>query len=58
MDINNYFAAKWFEDHLAKRREPKKYLLWIDDLRSIPNHYINNYFAIFRRSIHNIQILS
>ena len=39
-DLDNYFAMKWYDDYLAKRKELKKYLLWIDDLRGIPNNYI------------------
>ena len=35
------FTFDWFQKQLDKRKEPKKYLLWIDDLRHIPNHYIN-----------------
>ena len=37
------FTFDWFQKQLDKRKEPKKYLLWIDDLRPIPNHYIDNY---------------
>lgn len=49
-NFNNYFAMKWYEDHLAKRKEPKKYLLWIDDLRGIPNNYIGEYHTVIARS--------
>lgn len=49
-NFDNYFAMKWYEDHLAKRKEPKKYLLWIDDLRGIPNNYIGEYHTIIARS--------
>lgn len=44
------FAFDWFQKQLDKRKEPKKYLLWIDDLRPIPNHYIDNYHIVTARS--------
>ena len=46
----NKFTFDWFQKQLNKRKEPKKYLLWIDDLRHIPNHYIDNYHIVIARS--------
>lgn len=44
-----YFSQKWYEEHI-KRKEPKKYLLWVDDLRGIPNNYIGEYHIIIARN--------
>ena len=44
------FAMDWYEKHIAKNKEPKKYLLWIDDLRGIPNSYIGEYHTVIARS--------
>ena len=44
------FAMDWYEKHIAKHKEPKKYLLWIDDLRGIPNSYIGEYHTVIARS--------
>lgn len=42
------FAIDWYEKHIKK--EPKKYLLWVDDLRGVPNNYIGEYEIIIARN--------
>lgn len=40
--VDNYFAMQWYE----KYKENHKYkgnLLWVDDLRPVPNEYRDNY---------------
>lgn len=49
-NVNNYFVMKWYKDHVATNKGPKKYLLWIDDLRGIPNNYIGEYHTVIARS--------
>ena len=44
------FAFDWFQKQLDKRKEPKKYLLWIDDIRPVPNNYISNYHIIVAKN--------
>ena len=44
------FTCNWYENHIAKKRKPKKFLLWIDDIRPIPNHYISEYHIAIARS--------
>jgi len=46
----NYFQQKWYNDNIWHKKEPKKYLLWIDDLRGVPNSYIGEYEIIYARS--------
>ena len=41
-DYNNYYAVQWYEKYREKHK-PKKYLLWVDDLRPVPNTYIDEY---------------
>ena len=41
-NIDNYFAMKWYEKY-KEAHKPKGFLLWVDDLRPIPNNYIGNY---------------
>lgn len=49
-DFSQQFAMQWYEQHIAKNKEPKKYLLWVDDLRDVPNNYIGEYHIIIARS--------
>ena len=42
-DINEYFMNKWYYDNIYKKHQHKQSLLWIDDLRDIPNNYIGEY---------------
>lgn len=46
----NYFQQKWYNDNIWHKKEPKKYLLWIDDLRGVPNSYIGEYEIIYART--------
>ena len=46
---NQQFMIKWYEKYI-KKDEPKPYLLWVDDLRGVPNHYINNYHIVIARN--------
>lgn len=36
-------VTKFTGDILNKRQKPKKYLLWVDDIRPIPNEYLMKY---------------
>lgn len=45
-NVNELFMQQWFLKQLEKKKKPKKYLLWIDDLRHIPNNYIQEYHTI------------
>lgn len=45
----NSFELDWINKHIL-RKELKKYLLWIDDIRHIPNNYINEYNTVIARS--------
>ena len=47
-DYNNYYAVQWYEKYREKHK-PKKYLLWVDDLRGVPNSYIGEYEIIIAR---------
>lgn len=42
-DINEYFMNKWYYDNIYKKHQHKQSLLWVDDLRGIPNNYIGEY---------------
>lgn len=48
--FDKQFAMNWYEQHLAKRKEPKGYLLWVDDLRGVPNHYIDEFHIVIARN--------
>ena len=41
------FAMDWYEKNIKK--EPKRYLLWVDDLRPVPNNYRDKYEIIIAR---------
>ena len=45
---DNYYAVQWYEKYREKHK-PKKYLLWVDDLRGVPNSYIGEYEIIIAR---------
>lgn len=40
-----HFAFNWYKNYLDKKK-PKQYLLWVDDLRGIPNNYIGEYHTV------------
>lgn len=41
-NMDNYFAMKWYEKYKENHRN-KGNLLWVDDLRPVPNEYRDNY---------------
>lgn len=41
-NVDNYFAMKWYEKYKESHRH-KGFLLWVDDLRPVPNEYRDNY---------------
>ena len=45
----NYMEANLFKRYLTKKVS-KKYLLWIDDIRPVPNNYISNYHIIVAKN--------
>lgn len=49
-NVNMQFAMEWYQKQLERRKEPKKYLLWIDDLRGYPNNYIGEYHIVIARN--------
>lgn len=48
--MNNYFSQYWYKNFLEAKKEPKKHLLWVDDLRDIPNNYIGEYHTVIARN--------
>ena len=40
--VDNYFAMKWYEKYKENHRS-KGFLLWVDDLRPVPNEYRDEY---------------
>lgn len=48
MDAETYFMKDWYDKHIKSR--PVKYLLWVDDLRPVPNNYRTEYEVIIARS--------
>ena len=45
---NQKFMMDWYEKHIKK--SPAKFLLWVDDLRGVPNNYIGEYEIIIARN--------
>lgn len=41
-NYDNYFAMQWYEKY-REAHKPKQYLLWVDDLRPVPNEYRDKY---------------
>ena len=41
-DFDKQFAIQWYEKY-RENHKPTKFLLWVDDLRPIPNEYRDNY---------------
>ena len=41
-NMDNYYAMKWYEKYKENHRN-KGNLLWVDDLRPVPNEYRDNY---------------
>ena len=48
-NFDNYYAMQWYEKY-KEAHKPKKYLLWVDDLRGVPNNYIGEYHIVYARS--------
>lgn len=48
--IDSYFSNQWYKEFLESKKEPKKYLLWVDDLRRVPNNYIGEYHVVIARN--------
>lgn len=46
--VDNYFAMKWYEKYKENHRH-KGYLLWVDDLRPVPNEYRDEYHVVWAR---------
>jgi hypothetical protein len=44
------YSQEWFLKQVVKNKEPKGYLLWVDDVRPVPNNYIGDYYLIIARS--------
>ena len=40
--FDNYFVVQWYEKYKEKHK-PKGMLLWVDDVRHVPNNYIGDY---------------
>lgn len=41
-DVDRYFSMKWYEKYIEKHKT-KGLLLWVDDLRPVPNEYRYDY---------------
>lgn len=48
--IDSYFSNQWYKEFLESKKGPKKYLLWVDDLRRVPNNYIGEYHVVIARN--------
>lgn len=49
-NVDSYFSNQWYKEFLESKKQPKKYLLWVDDLRGIPNNYIGEYHTVIARN--------
>ena len=47
--FGNYFAMQWYEKY-KENHKPKGMLLWVDDLRPVPNEYRDDYQVRWARS--------
>ena len=41
-NFDNYFAMKWYEKYKENHKQ-RGFLLWVDDLRPVPNTYRDEY---------------
>ena len=48
-NADNYYAMQWYEKYKENHKN-KGFLLWVDDLRPVPNEYRDEYEVIWARN--------